>query len=287
MLARAKSWYYAVKVAKKHCINYSHLLLKALLDKDGTFRSRKGGTISCKAKALLKQLVRLENTWSHYNDTLEIIGFANDSLVIPNYFGRDFRIPINTIDIAHPSVYLKHYPFDVAGDIVLDVGAYLGDTPLMWLYKKAEKVIAVEPVPTHFQYLIRNVEGLPVICLNAALGVQPKKMPSEYVSSSYGLQDYVDGEVLDVPAIQLTEVVERYNPTVVKLDCEGCEYYVLEQLAELPSVGVKKIAVEFHKVRNYTPYVSIAILEEKLGRSAIKTYEIKKTTQAVTVYWSW
>jgi hypothetical protein len=156
MLARAKSWYYAVKVAKKHCINWSHLLLKALLDKDGTFRSRKGGTISCKAKALLKQLVRLENTWSHYNDTLEIIGFANDSLVIPNYFGRDFRIPINTIDIAHPSVYLKHYPFDVAGDVILDIGAYLGDTPLMWLYKKAAKVIAVEPVPTHFQYLIKK-----------------------------------------------------------------------------------------------------------------------------------
>jgi hypothetical protein len=112
-------------------------------------------------------------------------------------------------------------------------------------------------------------------------------MPREYVSSSYGLQDYVDDEVLDVPAIQLTEVVERYNPTVVKLNCEGCEYYVLEQLAELPSLGVKIIAVQFLKGRNYTPYVSIAILEEKLGRSAIKTYEIKKTTQAVTVYWSW
>jgi predicted rRNA methylase YqxC with S4 and FtsJ domains len=46
---------------------------------------------------------------------------------------------------------MKEYPFDVKGEVVLDVGAYLGDTPLMWLYKGAISVIAVEPVPIHFQ----------------------------------------------------------------------------------------------------------------------------------------
>jgi FkbM family methyltransferase len=285
MLSKAMAWQYALKVARKHCINWSHLLLYAFLDLDGCFRARGGGIISCKARTLLKQLVRLENKWQQYGDILGVIRFENDSLVIPNYFGRDFRIPYNTIDIAHPSVYMKEYPFDVKGEVVLDVGAYLGDTPLMWLYKGAISVIAVEPAPIHFYYLKRNVEGLPVICLNAAVGVQPPKMPDDYVSSSYGLQEAATGRKLDIPVLQLMEFVENYNPTVVKLDCEGCEHFVLKELAELPKLGVKKIAVEFHTVGNYNAHRSIAVLEETLGR-AIKTNEMNGTVQTVTVYWS-
>jgi hypothetical protein len=60
-------------------------------------------------------------------------------MVIPNYFGRDFRVPLKVGNLiaTPPSFYLKqHYPFEVVDDVVLDIGAYLGDTPLMWLYKR-------------------------------------------------------------------------------------------------------------------------------------------------------
>jgi hypothetical protein len=80
--------------------------------------------------------------------------FEDDLIVISNYFGRDFRVPFKVVYITPPSFYLKeHYPFEVVDDTVLDIGAYLGDTPLMWLYKGARSVIAVEPVPLHFKYL--------------------------------------------------------------------------------------------------------------------------------------
>ena len=111
-----------------------------------------------------RQLVSLENSWRHYGDVLGIVRFEEDSLVVPNYFGRDFRIPLRAVGVAPPYAFLKYYPFDVEGDVVLDVGAYLGDTPLMWLYKGARSVIAVEPVPLHFRYLEKNVEALPVTC---------------------------------------------------------------------------------------------------------------------------
>jgi FkbM family methyltransferase len=284
MLTKARAWLYALKVARKHCVNWLHLLLKAFLDLDGCFRARGGGIISCKARTLLKQLVRLENKWQQYGDILGVIRFENGSLVIPNYFGHDYAIPFNTIDIAHPYVYLNIYPFDVKGEVVLDIGAYLGDTPLMWLYKGAKSVIAVEPVPIHFRYLKRNVEGLPVICLNAAVAVQLPKMPDDYVSSSYGLQEDVNGRKLDVPVVQLMELAENYRPTVMKLNCEGCEHFVLEDLAELPKLGVKKIAVQFHTVGNHDAHRSIGVLEEKLGRS-IKTNEMIGTAHTVTVYW--
>jgi FkbM family methyltransferase len=291
MFARVRSWAYAVGVGRKHVINWPELMLKAVSGQDGVFKSKAGGSIACNEKVLLRQLVRLENSWRHYGDVLGIVRFEEDSLVIPNYFGRDFRIPLRAVGVAPPSAFLKYYPFDVKGDVVLDVGAYLGDTPLMWLYKGARSVIAVEPVPLHFQYLEKNVAGLPVTCLNLSLA-----SPLPYIKGmegwiGYGLWDTANGDVIDVPVIQLMELVEQWRPTVVKLNCEGCEHYVLEQLAELPKLGVKKVAVDFHTIKNYDSHTSYKFLEEKLGRG---TRVLEKTTvdasgktiKIIKAYWS-
>jgi hypothetical protein len=45
--------------------------------------------------------------------------------------------------------------------------------------------------------------------------------------------------------------VKDYRPTLVKLDCEGCEHYVIEQFSQLPQLGVRKIAIEFHENEIY------------------------------------
>jgi FkbM family methyltransferase len=280
-----------MRVSRKHVVNWPELVLKAVSGQDGVFKSKAGGSIACNGKVLLRQLVRLEDSWRRFGDVLGIVRFEEDSLVIPNYFGRDFRIPLRAEGVAPPSAFLKYYPFDVKGDVVLDIGAYLGDTPLMWLYKGARSVIAVEPVPLHFQYLEKNVAGLPVTCLNLSLA-----SPLPYIKGmegwiGYGLWDTANGDVIDVPVIQLMELVEQWRPTVVKLNCEGCEHYVLEQLAELPKLGVKKVAVDFHTIKNYDSHTSYKFLEEKLGR-ATRVFEKTsvdpsgKTIKIIKAYWS-
>jgi hypothetical protein len=52
----------------------------------------------------------------------------------------------------------------------------------------------------------------------------------------------------------------------VKLSCNGCEHYVLEQLIQIPKLGVKKIAVVFCETTGFNPYRSIDFLEKELGR---------------------
>jgi FkbM family methyltransferase len=243
MLSRLGAWFNAVRVARKHVINWHQLVVWALHGGSSRFRSRASGTVFCDAKTLLRQLVRLESVWQHYGDTLPAVRFEDDSLVIPHYFGREFRIPYGENVIPRPpSYYLKLYPFEVEGEVVLDVGAYLGDTVLMWLYKGAKSVVAVEPLPLHYDYLEKNVIGLPVIKLKASLALQLPHVPSKEGMLSYGLWDdsVIDHNILDVPVVQLTELVEKYKPTVVKLNCNGCEHYVLEQLRQLPRLGVKK-----------------------------------------------
>jgi FkbM family methyltransferase len=292
MLGRLKAWLNSACVARKHVANWSSLVFKYLSDSRGLFQARAGGALSCDARALLKQLVRLENAWRHYGDTLPTVRFEHDSLIIPSYFGRDFAIPLKAEGIAPPSALVKMYPFDVKGDTVLDIGAYLGDTPLMWLYKGAARVIAVEPVPLHFHYLEKNTASLPVVCLKAALAVRLPHIQGEVGSVKYGLWDWNgDGtNVLNSPVVQLLELVEVYKPTVVKLDCEGCEHHVLEQIMCLPELGVRTVAVEFHEVKGFDPYTSLSQLEERL-EEGVKTEE--RTTvsndgrrrRIVTAYW--
>jgi hypothetical protein len=79
----------------------------------------------------------------------------------------------------------------------------------MWLYEGARSVIAVEPVPLHFQYLEKNVAGLPVTSLNVSLAVKLPKKPNHYGSIKYGLLDETGDDLLDVPVMQLTELVEK------------------------------------------------------------------------------
>jgi hypothetical protein len=176
-------------VARKHFVNWPELVVSAFLGRGGVYRSRGGGVISCDAKTLLRRFVRMEYVWRLHGDTLPTVRFEDDSMVIPNYFGRDFRVPLNMELVSPPSIYLKAHPYDVAGEVVLDIGAYLGDTPLMWLYRGAKSVIAVEPVPEHFQYLRKNVAGLPAIPLQASLGIQTPEIPSLIGSASYGIKE--------------------------------------------------------------------------------------------------
>jgi hypothetical protein len=63
MFARVRGWSYAVGVGRKHVINWPELMLKAVSGQDGVFKSKAGGSIACNGKVLLRQLVRLENSW--------------------------------------------------------------------------------------------------------------------------------------------------------------------------------------------------------------------------------
>jgi FkbM family methyltransferase len=231
-------------------------------------------------KTLLKKVVRIEHVWRLHGDTLPPVRFEDDSIVIPNYFGRDFRVPFKVDYITPPSFYLKeHYPFEVVDDVVLDIGAYLGDTPLLWLYKGARSVIAVEPVPLHFKYLERNMAGLPVICINASLAVELPYVPELEGRIGYGpfikQRDVNKPNKLDVPVVQLVDLVKDYRPTLVKLNCEGCEHYVLEQLSQLPQLGVEKIAIQFHEIGMYKLNEELDFLKSRL-RGDFKIWETKK-----------
>lgn len=125
---------------------------------------------------------------------------------------------------------------NVDGAIVIDIGAYLGETALFFVKKGARRVYAFEPVKTFYEYLVKN---------NARNNVKDKIIPLDYgawfrdtilkvsflgASTGHWI-DYshpsVEFEVRDLKNI--LEIIYSREGVIdlVKMDCEGCEYSLL------------------------------------------------------------
>jgi len=141
------------------------------------------------------------------------------------------------------------------GREVVDVGAYIGDSTLYFLYKGAERVIAIEPHSQAYKELLHNLEinGVKdkVITINAALGGKKRtlRIPSNLsIESSLGF-NYLDTNVedgIEVEVITLEEVMNYVrDPYLIKMDCEGCEYEVINHSFDLLT-QFKYIFLEYH-----------------------------------------
>ncbi len=137
---------------------------------------------------------------------------------------------------------MNHWPLDdidLRDREVLDIGAYVGDTPLYFVKHGARRVIAVEPHPLAYREMVENIElnnmwGR-IVPLNIAIGP-----PDGYVEIPIDLSMHIAAGTWFIPMVrsggpstrvrtagldQLAPVVrDRY---MVKIDCEGCEYEIL------------------------------------------------------------
>lgn len=134
------------------------------------------------------------------------------------------------------------------GRIILDVGAFIGDSALFFAARGARKIIAVEPLPHHFFFLklntLLNREERKILALKAAIGKKPRCRKALKLAPGASYNDH--GFELNVPIYSLLELVEITYPNVVKIDCEGCEYFIREELAKLKGLGIEALALELH-----------------------------------------
>jgi hypothetical protein len=117
-------------------------------------------------------------------------------------------------------------------------------------------------------------------------------IPELTYSLSYGIKEIQNPtNFLSTPVVNLTDLVSRYKPTVVKLNCEGCEYFVINELIDLPNYGVKHIAISFHYKLNFSAEDSLRFIERSLGKG-VKTLDKWRRSKTgvngrtITAYWS-
>lgn len=134
-------------------------------------------------------------------------------------------------------------------DKVLDVGACFGAFTVHALHMGAS-VWAFEPEPGNYQLLERNVasQSSPLHKLHQAALTEDGRDVSLYLANgtnlgTHRLRPTRGREALMVRSYAFQAVLDEFQPDIIKMDCEGAEYELLQK--PLPSF-VKQLAIEIH-----------------------------------------
>jgi FkbM family methyltransferase len=147
------------------------------------------------------------------------------------------------------------------GDLVVDVGANIGNHTVFFAGVCKCRVISIEPHPVAFKILkenirINNLEGR-VVSHNLALGQSRGTATFEPTPDHNLGASTLTTEQGAIPVVTLDELVARQRPRLIKVDVEGMEFLVLlgasrTLQASRPMVCVEaKDEVAFSKIFEY------------------------------------
>jgi len=182
--------------------------------------------------------------------------------------GLDYGINKDAVSILESIMvkreYADYFPFYKKA-VIVDIGAHYGYFSLFAALNTAEdsRIIALEPSPTNFSILNRNltVAGLKNIqAIQAAIAKQSGPV-TLFRSHSFNHSLYPsdqDGTRDTVPGITLSQLFEQQQLSTIdflKIDCEGAEYPILLEASPSLLSRIQTISLEFHDLRQkgYAP----------------------------------
>ena len=133
----------------------------------------------------------------------------------------------------------------------IDIGAWIGVTPF-WASSKVKSVIAVEPDPKCGAILDALGAAHPnVTTIHCALSPDRQvkiHAVGDFGSSETSILDIGDGEVAEVRGIRLDEIMRLAgrDPVFVKIDIEGYEFMLRDEIAGLRNYPVRGLQLAVH-----------------------------------------
>jgi FkbM family methyltransferase len=135
--------------------------------------------------------------------------------------------------------------------IYIDVGGWIGVTPF-WASHLARRVLTVEPDPK-CQAILRELAPRysNVTVLEGALSPDPMvsiNAVDGFGSSETSALPIGDGDTVTVPGISVPQLLDKAEgaPVFVKIDIEGYEYTIADELAKLANYPVKGVQLAVH-----------------------------------------
>lgn len=195
-------------------------------------------------------------------------GLQNETVVARSHYARK-GTPIQ-VRPGHPTdrqvvdeVFVQDQyavvPQDVRGGVVVDIGANIGAFSALAAALGAATVYAFEPEPSNFAMLRTNVASLPVVYAEAAVGSYAGKLwlapgpGGVHGGGSHFSREWpTDGNEgfpgVAVEIVPINDVLAGIplEVALLKIDCEGGEYEIVDAVAPELLVRVKRIAMEFH-----------------------------------------
>ena len=174
---------------------------------------------------------------------------------------------------------------NVKDAIVVDIGAYIGETALLFLSRGASRVYALEPVKKHYHYLLRNIHRNNVvgyiIPLDYGAWFRETALGTSYEGTGTGLHANNRADASIIIRVRhlgniLREIYEREGRiNLVKMDCEGCEYSLLSLSCEDVKLA-KQYIIEIHGSEN--PII------DKMMKCGYESKLIRKIANLIAIY---
>ena len=155
--------------------------------------------------------------------------------------------------------YTEYYKVQ-KGDIVVDIGAYLGNNIIDFV-KMGARCFALEPMKKNYDYILKslrkeNIEDSVVLINKAISDVDGATFAEEKNTDSLPTKDYTFAVLTNtktdfmIEGITLKTLVEENGIdciNLLKMDCEGGEYRVFtNENYDYIKNNVRNVALEFH-----------------------------------------
>jgi FkbM family methyltransferase len=177
-----------------------------------------------------------------------------------------------------------------ADDVILDIGAHIGAFARACLARGAGYVIAVEPWPSSFALLEQNLAYYRnrAECLQIAVagkcGRMPLRNPDTSGTSHVAVSGHFRGTLLGyADAHPLEYVLPEGRVRLMKLDCEGAEYEIIESAGALANVD--EIVGEAHAIEQAGQARTMDDLAAMLRQ---RGYEVtsRQTSPVTWLFWA-
>jgi len=198
-----------------------------------------------------------EHGWSIADIINDILVFEDKQKSIKLYSSIDDNYPYS--DVIYDIFVREFYKADFANKVVIDVGAYRGESSIYFAMNGAKRVIALEPDEVNYSLALINIKENnlenKITLLNKALA--PKEgvinfyryynLPGASSTDPNSMVKFDDKIIVkQVEAITLNQILKIVDERIglLKLDCEGCEYSVLNSFSDFDMID--NIILEYH-----------------------------------------
>lgn len=252
---------------RKYCLNWELILLNIFRKSNSDVNLRTGLNIK-QIKDPYSLCILLENRWS-------ILKIDDQFLVIgnPQQIKIKCRLKMGN-DLGHLVEIFEFgtYSIDFKNSTIIDVGASNGDSSIYFASKGASKIYALEPMKESFDLAMENIKmndlSEKIVLINSAIngsGGEQQLYISSRDPNANSLEPTmaIKEEILiqfdlkkNVNVVTISDIIRNYqlpSLTLLKMDCEGCEYEVFKEINKETLSIIDNIILEYHDHPQFIP----------------------------------
>lgn len=245
----------AIREYKRAYLNWASVLYSYNIKNKNTIKIkyRNGNTLIVPREMVfvIKELSRINNSQNEFE-----FDSYNGILTFP-YSGKRIKIKFyeNGKFNGELASFVGDYDYlkPIEGNTVIDVGANIGDSSVWFAIMGASTVIGLEPYRWSYNMAMINIEinNLfdKVIILNAGYGPTGEiEIDDKITNIGTELKEHKGG--IKTSLLTLKDILNRNKLVIngnllLKMDCEGCEYNLLNEEQDTLKT-FKKIIIEYH-----------------------------------------